>query len=206
MQVSKTFNHDRALPEAMKTIKLARFPRTKHMEGDEPACIAAAIENVVRYHGGKLSHEDICRWCIDRHGGMDDIDLEKTRQILEENCNDDLAYTVIDKRTCNAIKSEEDLLGLARRAIDLDSPVIVEMNFPSCLYLPSYSTASERYVLTILGASENHVMIWDTNPGVLSLPIVVSKEWMADHMVSRCTSLWIIPRERESDVEALCTE
>lgn len=186
----------------MKTVKLARFPKIKHMEDTGPYCIPASIENVVRYHGGDISQQEIRQRCIDQHGGIEDIDLERIIQVMDDS-HDDFAYRLKHKRNSNAISSEDDLLSLADRAIDLDVPPIIQMDFPSCLYLPSYSRDTRRYVLTVLGASENHLLIWDTNPGVLSLPIVVSKDWMSDHMASSCTSLWIVPRDRQSDVEQL---
>lgn len=187
----------------MKTIKLARFPKIKHEEEPGPSCLPASIENVVRYHGGEISQQDIRQRCIDRHSNMDDIDLQAVRQVMDDSYGDDFSYRVKSKRNSDAISSEEDLLALAERGIVLDVPPIIQMDFPSCLYLPSYSRDTQQYVLTVLGASENHLLIWDTNPGVLSLPIVVSKEWMSDHMASSCTSLWIVPRDRENDVERL---
>jgi len=187
----------------MKTVKLARFPKVKHVEGAGPCCIPASIENVVRYHDGDISQEDIRQWCIDRYEDIDDIDLDMVTQAVKDNDSDNISYHIKNKRNSSAISSEDDLLDLARQAITLDIPVIVQMGFPSCLYLPSYSTETQGYVLTVLGASENHVLIWDTNPGVLGLPIVVSKDWMSDHMASNCASLWIVPRDRESDVEQL---
>jgi hypothetical protein len=189
----------------MKTVKLARFPKIKHLQGTEPCCIPASIENVVRYHGGDVSQQDIRAWCTERYGDADDIDLDKARQVMEETYGDGFSYHIKNRRNSSAISSEKDMLAAIQEAIDLDIPVIVQMNFPSCLYLPSYSTTSEQYVLTVLGASENHVLVWDTNPGVLALPVVVSREWMTDHMASGCTSLWIIPEGKENEVEALFT-
>lgn len=43
----------------MKTVTLGRFPKIKHMEGTGPCCIPASIENVVRYHGGDISQQEI---------------------------------------------------------------------------------------------------------------------------------------------------
>jgi len=189
----------------MKTIKLARFPKVKHMEGTGPCCIPASIENVMRYHGGEISQEDIRQWCIDQHGDMEHIDLDTASTVMEDNYSGDFSYRIKNQRNSN-ISSEDDLLAMTERAIQLDIPVIVQMGFPSCLYLPSYSRDTQQYVITVLGASENHVLIWDTNPGVLALPIVVSKDWMTDHMASSCTSLWIIPQSKEDDVEGLFKE
>lgn len=123
-------------------------------------------------------------------------------QVMEDS-HDKFAYQLQNKRGSDAISSEEDLLSLAERGVELDVPPVIQMDFPSCLYLPSYSRDTRQYVLTVLGTSENHLLIWDTNPGVLALPIVVSKEWMTEHMASSCTSLWIIPTGREKEVEVL---
>jgi|GEM_PF-7124256 len=55
----------------MKAIQLARFPKIKHTHANW--CIPAAVENMVRYHGGDIAQVDIAKWVNEIPGGMHTI-------------------------------------------------------------------------------------------------------------------------------------
>ena len=188
----------------MKAIQLARFPKIKHAQDNW--CIPAAIENVVRYHGGDLSQQQIVAWIKEVSGSSEHIDIENVVGVLrKENGHGGFIYRTEQLSSQKKSMDTAAFFALVRAAITQNLPPIVVMEFPSCWYLPGYSAGCEHYVLTIIGITQNHVLIWDTNPAVMALPIVVSNEWILSHLSPATTMLWVIPCEKEERFHMLLT-
>lgn len=142
-------------------------------------------------------------WIVEEYGNIRNVDFQKLKALLKQYYGEDFTYEIIDKTSCASIKTRMDILPFIGQAIGSDMPPIVLMEFPSCWYLPGYSTHCDSYAITVLGVSHNHVLIWDTNPKVIALPVVVSIDWIKSHLSPTCQTLWIVPNNKLAEFERL---
>jgi hypothetical protein len=185
-------------------IKLRQFPKIKQKGTNW--CIPAAVENVIRFHGGHILQEDILNYYIEKYHHIEDIDVEKVHDILEHHFGKDYSYRILSKRTSQIIRTVMDVISLIKSGIRHDLPPIVLVELPSCWYLPGYSTRCDHYVFTALGFSQNSVLIWDTNPNTLNIPVVVENDWVKKHISPDMKTFWVIPNEKLETFENFIKE
>ena len=188
----------------MQALKLVQFPKIK--QKDTNWCIPAAVENVIRFHGGDVSQDDIFSYYIEKYHHIDDIDIDKVKDILERHFSQNYSYRIVSKRTSKIIREATDVVSLIKRGIHNGLPSILLVEFPSCWYLPGYSTHCDHYVFTTLGFSQNCILIWDTNPKTLNIPVVVENYWIKKHLSSNLLTFWVIPNKKLETFEELLTE
>ena len=185
----------------VQAIELKQFPKIKQKKKNW--CIFAAVENIVKFHGGSILQDDINQYYIEKYHYIKDIDFNKVYDILTNHFTQDFSYIIINKRNNRSIKRAKDVIELVKKAVHNNIPAILLVDFPSCWYLPGYSTACDHYVFTVLGASQNSILIWDTSPKTINIPVVVENEWVINHLSSDLSSFWIIPNEKLETFENL---
>ena len=188
----------------MYAIKLRQFPKIKQKE--IKWCIPAAVENIIKYHGGHVSQEDIINRYVEKYHHIEDIDFQKVHDILEQHFSKDYCYRILGKRSSEIIRTAKDLIYLINSGILYDLLPIILVKFPSCWYLPGYSSGCAHYVFTALGFSQNSVLIYDTNPRTINIPVVVKNDWIKKHISPDLETLWIIPNEKLETFENFVNE
>lgn len=185
----------------MMAVKISRFPKIQ--QNNVNWCIPAAVENVTKFHEGYISQDDIVGYYIEKYHPIEDIDFDKVKDILEDYFAQDFSYKILNKHTSKIIGRGKDVIALIKSGVYHGIPPIILMEFPSCWYLPGYSTSCGHYVFTALGVSKNSVLIWDTNPKTINIPFVVENEWILKHLSSDLASFWVIPHKKRKTFETL---
>jgi len=182
-------------------VYLRNFPKIKQKETNW--CILAAVENVVKFHGGNILQHDIYEHYIEKFHHIENIDFDKVKDILEHHFAKEFSYRILNKHTSKIIGRTKDVISLIKNGICHDLSPILLVELPTCWYLPSYSTHCDHYAFTALGYSQNSILIWDTNPNIINIPVVVENEWVEKHLSSDLTTFWVIPNEKVETFENL---
>jgi len=112
-------------------------------------CIPAAVENVVKYHGGNLTQREIVDFVVQKYP-FGSISFAVVKEVLEENYGERFSYED------NHHNNRSDLLNFIRDRIAESLPVIISMR------LLAQNNTQITHMYTVLCIDGNFVDIFDT--------------------------------------------
>ena len=172
----------------MICIDSKRFPEIK--QRNSKWCMPASIENVIKYHGGDLSQEQIIGWFEEKYGDQQ-IGFGKVKDILEEHYGEKFDY-IIKNRSQGDFYDGNKVLLYAEKCLKKDCPLIISM------WLPEYedqpiSEGHRVHMYIVYCIRKNTFSFFDTDPKISVYPRRI-KPWIIEHLSEQLGTFLIIPK------------